>query len=108
MPPPGKVVPPPEVVKWTVNNSQLPELGFLGFHAEEGFLTAVGASGYRTGIYGGVIGGEVLKGAAPAEIAIIDPKVVDVSFNLEREKMLGLNIPSDELAKATEVFKSIG
>jgi len=72
--------------------------------AEEGLLAAVGVSYYKTGIYVGVIGGEILGAASPATIAIIDPKVTDVSFNVERAEMLETNIPATELADAAAVL----
>jgi len=72
--------------------------------AEEGLLAAVGVSYYKTGIYVGVIGGEILGAASPATIAIIDPKVTDVSFNVERAEMLETNIPATELADAGAVL----
>jgi ABC-type uncharacterized transport system substrate-binding protein len=97
----------PEVVNWTIHNSKLPELGVLTFHAEDGFLAAAGVSGYKTGIYVGVIGGEILEGSNPATIPIVDPKVVDIAFNLERAEMLGIEIPATELVEATKVFHSI-
>ena len=102
------VVPALEVVDWTVHNNTLPEIGFLTFHAEDGFLAAAGVSGYNTGIYVGVVGGEILDGGNPATISIVDPKVVDIAFNLEREEMLGIRIPAAELAEAVEVFRYIG
>ena len=52
----------------------------------------------------GVIGGEILGAASPATIAIIDPKVTDVSFNVERAEMLETNIPATELADAAAVL----
>lgn len=104
----GAVVPAPEVAEWTVHNSKLPELGFVTSQAEEGLLAEVGVSYYDTGIYVGLIGGEILEGADPATIAIIDPGAVDISFNLERAEMLGIRIPATELVEATEVFQSIG
>lgn len=104
----GKVVPAPEVVDWTVRNNKLPEIGTLVFHAEDGFLAAAGVSGYETGLYGGVIGGEILGGANPATIPIVDPGVVDIAFNLERAEMLGIKIPAQELIAADEVFHTIG
>ncbi len=104
----GEVVPASEVVDWTVHNSNLPEIGFLTFHAEDGFLAAAGVSGYKTGIYAGVVGGEILEGMDPGCIAIVDPGVVEIAFNLERAEMLGRKIPATELAEADEVFHNIG
>ncbi|MCX5999983.1 MAG: hypothetical protein NTU41_10455, partial [Chloroflexi bacterium] len=104
----GNVVPAPEVVDWTVHNSSLPEIGFLTFHAEDGFLAAAGVSAYDSGVYVGILGGEVLDGRDPAAIPIIDPHVVDVTFNLERATMLGITIPATELAAAVDVYQQIG
>jgi len=59
---------------------------------------------YKTGIYVGVIGGAILDGGDPATIAIVDPKAVDIAFNLERAEMLGITIPAQELVEATAVF----
>ncbi len=103
----GTVVPAPVVADWTIRNSILPEIGFIATDAEEGLLAAVGVSYYKTGIYVGVIGGEILGGASPATIAIIDHKVTDVTFNLERAEMLEIRIPATELADATAVFLSV-
>jgi ABC-type uncharacterized transport system substrate-binding protein len=104
----GDVVPAQEVVNWTVNNSDLPEVGFITFHAEDGFLSAAGVDGYNTGIYTGVIGGEILSGADPGGIPIIDPQAVEIAFNLCRADMLGITIPTAELAAADKVFHTIG
>ena len=104
----GDVVPALEVVDWTVRNNDLPEIGFLIFHAEDGFLAAAGISGYKTGIYAGVVGGDILGGADPGYITIIDPGVVEIAFNLKRAEMLGTEIPATELSEADEVFRNIG
>ena len=104
----GDIVPAPEVVDWTVHNSILPEIGILTFHAEDGFLAALGVSGYKTGIYVGILGGEILKGASPSDIPIIDPEVTDVALNLERAAMLGIELTTDELLYADVVFRTIG
>jgi ABC-type uncharacterized transport system substrate-binding protein len=104
----GKVVPAPVVVEWTVHHNNLPELGVLTFHADDGYFAAVGVSGYKTGLYVGVIGGEVLGGTDPAAIPIVDPKEVEVAFNLERADALGITLPAEELVKANEVFHARG
>lgn len=104
----GDVVPAPEVVDWTVHNSVLPEVGILTFHAEDGFMAALGVSGYKTGIYVGILGGEILGGASPGDIPIIDPEVTDIAFNLERAAMLGIKLPAEELIIADVVFQTIG
>ena len=104
----GDVVPAQDVVNWTIANSDLPEVGFLTFHAEDGFLSAAGVDGYKTGIYTGVIGGGILNGADPGTIPIVDPQAVEIAFNLCRADMLGITIPTAELAAADKVFHTIG
>ncbi len=103
----GEVVPASEVVLWTINHNKLPELGFLLFHAEDGFWATVGVSAYKAGIYVGTISGEILDGRDPGTISIVDPQLVDIAFNLERSKMLGIEIPVSELNRATKVFQEI-
>ncbi|MFA5055767.1 MAG: ABC transporter substrate binding protein [Dehalococcoidia bacterium] len=104
----GDVVPAQDVVDWTVANSNLPEVGFLTFHAEDGYLSTAGVDGYKTGIYTGIIGGDILSGADPGAIPIVDPNAVEIAFNLCRADMLGITIPTAELAAAGKVFHSIG
>jgi ABC-type uncharacterized transport system substrate-binding protein len=103
----NSVVHASEVVLWTINNNNLPEIGFLQFHAEDGFWMAVGVSPFKTGKYLGEIGSEILNGKNPSDIPIIDPKLLDVAFNLERSKMLNIDIPIDILGIASETYEEI-
>jgi ABC-type uncharacterized transport system substrate-binding protein len=97
-----------EVVTWTINHNKLPELGFLLFHAEDGFLSAVGVSPYKTGKYLGEEMGDILSGSKSVkDIPITDPKLVDVAFNTRRAEILGINIPIDILSLATQVYTEI-
>ena len=103
----GRVVPAYQVADWTIQNNKLPELAFIPDDARDGFLAAVGVSYYKTGVYVGILGAEILEGSNPATIAILDPKLIDISFNLERAKMLGVKISARELAEAYQVFHSL-
>jgi len=103
----GAYVPPREVVMWTINHSRLPEIGFLLFHSEEGYWMSVGVSPYKTGIYVGELAGKILDGHDPRGIPIVDPKSIDIAFNLERSKMLGIDLPIDILDMATVTYKKI-
>jgi len=99
----GKVVLASQVLDWTIQNSKIPELGSVGSYVEDGALLAIGPSYYKSGIYAGIIGGEILQGSAPGGIAIVDPGVVETAFNLERAKMLQIEIPIKELVQADEI-----
>ncbi len=103
----GIIVPPSEVVLWTIENNKLPELGFLLFHAEDGFWSAIGVSPYKNGIYVGTLAGEVLEGKDVDIIPIQDIHLIDIAFNVERSKMLGIEIPINILTMATKIFRNI-
>ena len=96
-----------QVADWTIRNNRLPELAFIPDDARDGLLAAVGVSYYKTGIYVGILGAEIFEGNNPATMAILDPKIIDITFNLERAKMLGVNISAQELTKAYQVFHSL-
>ncbi len=103
----GNIVPAPEVVRWTLDNNKLPEIGFLQFHAEDGFLMAIGVSPTKTARYLGVLAADILEGKDPGTIPIIDPKLVDVAFNLKRAKMLDVDIPIDLLGMSSAAYDEI-
>ncbi|MBW1740793.1 MAG: hypothetical protein JRJ42_06610 [Deltaproteobacteria bacterium] len=96
-----------EVLSWTINHNRLPELGFLLFHSEDGFWMSVGVSPLKTGRYVGKIAGDILDGKDPGAIPVVDPRCVDIAFNLERSNMLGIKIPVDILNMATVTYKEI-
>ncbi len=104
----GEVVPAQDVVRWMVEANKLPELGLVSDWAEQGILVAVGNSGFKTGAYVGALGADILNGEDPATFPIVDPQVIDVKFNLERARTLGIEFPPDELASAAEVYETIG
>ena len=103
----GNIVPTSEVEKWMRQNNQIPEIGTMPTYAENGYLAVAGVSYYRNGIYVGILGGRILNGDDPGMIPIIDLKVIDIYFNLERADMLGIKIPALELVEAVEVFNTI-
>ncbi|MBU4464137.1 MAG: hypothetical protein KKB05_09420 [Proteobacteria bacterium] len=96
-----------EVISWTINHNRLPELGFLLFHSEDGFWMSVGVSPLKTGRYVGKVASDIMDGKDPGAIPIVDPRCVDIAFNLERSNMLGIKIPVDILNMATVTYKEI-
>lgn len=100
----GRVLPAAEVASWTAENSDLPELDLIPTDAQYGMLMGAGISYYKTGMYGGIVGGEVLKGAAPNRFPIVDPKVTELTFNRQRAEDLNVTIPIGSLVLADEVY----
>lgn len=104
----GAVVNASEVVAWTIANNKLPEMGFLLFHAEDGFFSAVGVSPYKTGRHIANMAADILSGVIKAgDIPITDPKLTDVAFNIKRSEMLGIKIPLDVLGLSTRIYTEI-
>ena len=104
----GEIVPPAEVIDWMVAENKLPELGLVADWARDGILVAVGNSGLKTGAYVGGLGADILNGADPAAVPIVDPKQTDTNFNLARARSLGIEFQPSELDKADAVYDTIG
>ena len=104
----GTVVPPAEVIDWMVAENDLPELGLVADWARDGLLFAVGNSGLKTGSYVGALGVEIMNGADPATMPIIDPKRTDTNLNIARARSLGIEFGPDDVAAADAVFEQIG
>ncbi len=104
----GDIVPPAAVIDWMVAENTLPEVGLVADWARDGLLVAVGNSGLKTGAYVGALGADILNGADPAAMPIVDPQQTDTTVNLARARSLGIEVSPDELAAADTVFETIG
>ncbi len=100
----GQNVPYDEVLRWTAENSKLPDLCFWSGHVDRGLLCAVTVSPYEQGRAAGLIARRILvdkesPGSIPMEPTVRGRPVI----NLARANKLGLKIEASILLGAQAV-----
>ncbi len=103
----GNHVPQELVVRWLLQNNKRPGVAYLDILAEEGFLCGVVVDIQQQGIHAGVMGGRILNGEHPAEIAILDPIANRLMINQARAKQLGIDIPFAVLKNTDKLLKTM-
>ncbi len=93
-----------DVVRWTTENSQLPDFSFWKDRIPYGTLCAVYVSGYDQGRAAGRIAhGILVEGRNPASYPMEPTIKGEPIISLARAKRLGIRISSDLLLTATVV-----
>jgi ABC-type uncharacterized transport system substrate-binding protein len=102
----GKSIHENRVLSWTINNNQLPDLGFWSWAVEGGLLCSEAISGYQQGHYAATVAAYVLMGQSAGEFPVDKPQRGEICINLARAKMLGIEIPY-ELARTATLYQTI-
>jgi ABC-type uncharacterized transport system substrate-binding protein len=103
----GKNVPYQDVLRWTAENSTLPDFSFWADRISHGTLCSVTVSGYEQGLAAGKMAKAILvDGKTPPDF-VMEPTVKGQPVvSLARANKLGIKIQSDILLTA-EVIKTV-
>lgn len=97
----GRNVPYQDVLRWTAENSRLPDLGFWIDRVHYGTLVAVTVSEREQGLAAGRLARQILvEGKSPASLPIRETTKGLPVISLARAKKLGIAIRSEQLLAA--------
>ncbi len=100
----GNIMPAKEVAQWTVQNSKIPVFGLISDWSADGFVMSFGNSGYKTGLYVGLRGADILDGKPAGDMPILDPEEYETTYNVDTAQQTGLDIPPEDLLDAAEIY----
>ena len=81
------------ILKWTAENSQLPDFSFWESRVDRGTLCAVAVSGYEQGYMAGEMARKILKdGVSPDSIKMTPSVKGEPMISMARAKALGLKV----------------
>ncbi len=94
---------PTAVMRWTVDNSSTPIVGFFIFAVDDGVLCGYLESGVEHGQRAGIMAVEILGGKRAGQIDIVTALDGQSMLNLKTARKLGLTIP-DSIPGSIEIL----
>lgn len=103
----SRLVPPNEVVRWTVAHTPVPMVGLNGFFVEDGGMLAIAKSPFEQGELAASMAHQILdEGVAPARIPVETPRQFIVLMRPGLMQKAGMRLPEiyEAFARATNNF----
>jgi len=100
----GRTYTVPDIFAWTVKHSTKPEISINFAFARLGLFGGAAVDFHAMGIQAGQMVVRALHGESPGDIPIEDAKKYALTFNLNRAKQLGIELPIDIIMAADEVI----
>ncbi len=94
-----------EIIPYTIKHANKPAMGPNYAFIKLGLFGGLSVDFYAMGKQAGMKVVQILAGADPGSLSIDDAKKVALVFNLTRAEKLSIDIPSDILLAADEVFR---
>jgi putative tryptophan/tyrosine transport system substrate-binding protein len=85
--------------------NRLPAIYPLKLFVQAGGLMSYGSDQSQYGLSTAYIADQILRGAKPSDIPIIQPTKFELAINLKTAKSLGVTIPPELLATADDVIE---
>lgn len=100
----GRVYTAPEILRWTTQMCNKPDLAVNYSFVEHGLMGGVGVDFEYMGWQAGNLAVRILNGEAPGELPVQEAQRYALVFNMARVRELGIEIPQDILLAADHVY----
>ncbi|OPX87815.1 MAG: hypothetical protein A4E53_02350 [Pelotomaculum sp. PtaB.Bin104] len=102
-----KLVPPEEIIDWTMKNSNVPGVGTNGFNVEDGYMMALGVSPYEQGEVAANMAVDIIdKGVSPKDIPVKETQQFIVEIRQSGLQKYNMVVPKiyEAFARATNYY----
>jgi len=98
-------VPPEEVIKWTIENCDVPTIGCFDYEIQDGVMCGNVQSGYSIGFETAKLANSILEGKDIENLSSIIVARRNTMLNLNTAKKLNIDLPDEVLKQIDKVIE---